>query len=125
MILDAEISVFQFGPGLCFYPEFGVPVQSLEKEPGQTLVWSLGLEFGGRVWPNPGSAGSEFGESNGPTLVLQVRSLEKGMGRTLVWQVRRKDRAEPWFGRLGVRRKEWAKPWFGRFGVRRKNLAEL
>ena len=64
-------SVFQFGPGLCFYPEFGVLVRSSEKGPGHTLVRSSGLEIGERIWPNPGSAG-----------------LEKGTGRTLVWQVR-------------------------------------
>ena len=38
--------------------------------------------------PNPGSAGSEFGERKGPNLVRQIRSSEKGMGRTLVRQVR-------------------------------------
>ena len=56
----------QFGPGLCFYPEFGVTVRSSEKGPGRTLVPSSGSEFGERIWPNPGSAGSEFGERNGP-----------------------------------------------------------
>ena len=45
---------------IVFYPEFGVPVRSSEKGPGQTLVRSLGSEFGERIWPNPGSAGSEF-----------------------------------------------------------------
>ena len=37
-------------------------VRSSEKEPGQTLIRSLCLEFGERNGPNPGSAGSEFGE---------------------------------------------------------------
>ena len=101
MILDAEISVFQFVPGLCFYPEFGVSVRSSVKEPGQRLVRSLGLEFGERVWPNPGSAGSElgkrkgpnpgsagleFGERNGPNPALA--GSEKRQGLTLVRQVR-------------------------------------
>ena len=78
----------QFGPGLCFYAEFGVTVRSSEKGPNRTLVRSLGSEKGERIWPNPGLAGSELGERNG---------------------------SEPWFGRFGVRRKEWAEPWFGRF----------
>ena len=50
----------QFGPGLCFYPEFGVTVRSLEKGPGSTLVRSSGSVFGERIWPNTGLAGSEF-----------------------------------------------------------------
>ena len=62
----------QFGPGLCFYPEFGVPVRSAEKGPGRTLARSSGLEFGERIRPNPDSAGSEFGERKGRTLVRQV-----------------------------------------------------
>ena len=56
----------QFGPGLCFYPEFGVPVRNSENRPGRTLVRSSSSEFGERILPNPGSAGSEFGERNGP-----------------------------------------------------------
>ena len=51
-----------------------------------TLVWSLGSEFGERIWPNTGLAGSEFGE---------------------------KKRAKLWFGRFGVRIKDLAEPWFG------------
>ena len=39
-------------------------------------------------------------------------------------QVRRKDRAEPLYGRFGVLRKDQAEPWFGRFGVRRKDRTE-
>ena len=45
----------QFVPGLCLYPEFGVPVRSSEKGPGRTLDRSSGLEQG-----------------PGPTLVRQV-----------------------------------------------------
>ena len=54
----------QFGPGLCFYPEFRVPVRSSEKGLGRTLVWSSGLEFRERHGWNPGSAGLEFGKRN-------------------------------------------------------------
>ena len=117
---------YRFGPGLCFYPKFGVPLLSSDNGPGRTLVRS-----------------SEKG--SGLTLVWQVRSLEKGTGQILVWQVRRKEWAEPWFGRFGeetglnpgsekgmgrtqvrrsnpdsewVRRKERAKPWIGKFGER-------
>ena len=51
---------------MCFYPEFGVPVQSSEKGPSQTLVRSSGSEFRERIWPNNGLAGSEFKERNWP-----------------------------------------------------------
>ena len=99
-----------------FYPEFGVPVRSLEKGRGQTLVQNL-----------------EKGP--GPTLVRQVRSSEKGPGLSLVWQVWRKEQAEPWYGVLRKDRaepwfdrfrvwKDQAEPWFGRFGVWRKYRAE-
>ena len=105
-----NIGFIQFGPGLCFYPEFRVPVRSSEKGPGRTLVRSSGSEKG-----------------SGLTLVRQVWTVRR-KERAETWfcrlGVRRKDRAEPWFGRFGVRRKEWTEPWFGRFGVRRKNLAE-
>ena len=57
---------------------------------------------------NPGSAGSEFGERMGITLVWQVRSSEKGQFLS--------PNSEPW----QVRSKNWAAPWFCRFGVRRK-----
>ena len=68
---------YRFGPGLCFYPEFGVlvrssakgpgrtlalQIRSSEKEHGRTLVRSLDSELGERTGPNPGSAGLEFGE---------------------------------------------------------------
>ena len=93
----------QFGPGLCFYLEFGVPIWSSEKGPGLTLV----RQVRSKERANPGSAGSGFGERTGPalvwssgsekgpgpTLVQQVRSSEKGPGPTLVQQVRRKDKA--------------------------------
>ena len=82
----------QFGPGLCFYPEFGVPVWRKE-----TLFWSSGSEKG-----------------PGPTLVLQVWSWEKGPGLTLICQVRGKESAKPWFSRYCVRRKKLAEPWLGR-----------
>ena len=36
-------------------------VRSWEKEPGRTLIRSLGSEFGERNGPNPGSACSQFG----------------------------------------------------------------
>ena len=48
------------------------------------------MEFGERNRPNPGSAGSEFRERTWPNL-----DSEFGFG------VRRKERAEPWFGRFG------------------------
>ena len=83
---------FQFGPGLCFYPVFRVPVWSSQKGQGHTLVQSLGSKYRERTWPitdgernepNPGSArfggqrktgpnqtesnpGSAFGEKNRP-----------------------------------------------------------
>ena len=43
-------------------------VESFAKEPGQTLVQSLGSEFGEGTGPNPGCAGSEFREMNGSNL---------------------------------------------------------
>ena len=57
-------------------------VQSWEKEPGQTLVWSLSLEFSEGTGPYPGLAGQ------------------------------RKERAKPYFGRFGIHRKNLAEPWF-------------
>ena len=36
--------IIAIGPGLCFYPDIGVPVRSSEKGPGGTLVRSLGSE---------------------------------------------------------------------------------
>ena len=67
-MMSAE--VFQFGQGLCFYPEFWFGVRSKDlAEP-----W-----FGVRV------RSSE--KESGLTLVRQVRSLEKGTGQTLVRQV--------------------------------------
>ena len=57
---EANSPSCQFGPGLCFYPEIGVPVRSWKKGPGRTLVRSSGSEKG-----------------SGLTLVPQVRSLEK------------------------------------------------
>ena len=61
-------SVCQFGPGLCFYPDFG------------ERTWqNPASEFRERIWPNPGSAGLEFGERNGSARTL-VRSLVKGKG---------------------------------------------
>ena len=101
----------QFGPGLCIYPELGVQVRNSEKGPGQTLVRVQKKDLA-----NTGSAVSEFGEKTRPN-----PGLEKGMGRNLVRQARRKERAKPWFGRLGVRRKDRAEPWFV---VQRKELAE-
>ena len=52
----------QFGPGLCFYPEFGVRVRSSEERTGRN-PGSAGSEFGERTGPNHCSAGSEFGET--------------------------------------------------------------
>ena len=46
----------------------GLAVLSSEKEPGQTLLQSLGMEFGEQTGPNPGLAGWEFGERNGSNL---------------------------------------------------------
>ena len=73
----------QDGPGLCFCPEFGVPVRSSELD---------------RVNP-----GSEFGVRNGSSLVRQVRSSEKVPCRTLVRQVQSSEKgpflssnSEPW-----------------------------
>ena len=115
VFVSVHCCLVQDGPGLCFCQEFGVSVRSSEKG------------------DNPGSAGSEFGEITGITLVRQVRSSEKGQflspnpGR---FGVRRKNQAQPWYqvqpwlGRFGVRRKDRAEPWFGRFGVRRKDRAE-
>ena len=125
----AEPVTFQFGLGLCFYPEFGVSVRSSEKGPGRTLVRSSGSEFGERIWPNPGLAGSEFGERNGtnpgsagsgfgvlrkdraePWFSVRVQSSEKGSGLTRVRQVRRKEKG---MGRTliwQVRRKSLAEP---------------
>ena len=106
-----------------------------------TLVWSLGSEFGERIWPNIGLAGSEFGEKKraklwfgrfgvqrkgkGQTLVWQVRSSDKAPGRTLVWSLGSElgERMWPNPG-LEFGEKERAKPWFGRFGVQIKDLAE-
>ena len=53
------------------------------------FAWKSEFQFGVRRKNeyNPGSAGSEFGEKTGITLVRQVRSSEKGLGRILVWQV--------------------------------------
>ena len=50
---------------------------------------TAGSEFRERTGPNPGSAGSEKGQF-----------LSPNPGR---FGVRRKDRAEPWFGRFGER----------------------
>ena len=65
-----ENLIRQFGPGLCFYLEFGVQVGCSEKGPGQTLVRNSVSEF-----------------ISGLTLVGQVQSSEKGTGRNLVCQV--------------------------------------
>ena len=86
-------------------PCFGVRVRSSEKGSGLTLVWqvwssekeraspgSAGSEFGERNGPNPGSSGSEKGM--GRTLVRQVWSLEKGMGGTLICQVRSSEKRQ-------------------------------
>ena len=59
-------------PGLEF--RFGVQKKDWPN-PG-----SAGSKFGERNRPNPGSAGSEFGEKKGLTLVWRVRSLEKRQG---------------------------------------------
>ena len=96
--LKKKILIFQFGQGLCFYPEFGVLVCSSEKGPSQTLVWSLDRileKRPARHWfgrftvcrkdrVNPGSADSDFRETQCGTLVFQVLSCEKIQGQTLV-----------------------------------------
>ena len=76
LILYTVLQVYKFGPGLCFYPEFGVPVWSSRKGLGRALVRNSGPEK--RTWPNTasqvrrkekanhGSAGSKFGERNRP-----------------------------------------------------------
>ena len=83
----------QFDPGLCFYPEFGVPVWSSEfgERTGSTPGSEFG--FGERTWPFTGSAGLEFGERTRSN--PGSSGLEKGTGRTLVGslEVRRKERA--------------------------------
>ena len=121
-----NVCLLQDGPGFCFCPEFAV---SVRRKNGY----------------NPGSAGSEFGVRTGrnqdlvrPGLVRQVRSTKKGPFLSPNSEPWRKNRAEPWFGRLGerpvpfsdlrtlaglefgerrVRRKNCAEPWFGRFIV--------
>ena len=66
-----------FGPRLCFYTEFGVPVRKKDRaEP-----W-----FGFRV------QSSEKGP--GPTLVRQVWSSEKGTVGMLVQQVRSSEKRQ-------------------------------
>ena len=74
---------------------------------------SSGSEFRERTGPNPGSE-FEFG-------VRRKDLAQPWFGRFGVW---RKERAKPWFGRFRVRRKEWAEPWFGMFGVQKKDRAE-
>ena len=49
--------------------------------------------------------GSEFRERNRPNAGLAGWSSEKAHGQTFGLRVRRKEQAEPWFGRFGVRRK--------------------
>ena len=78
----------QFGPGLCFILEFGVPLQISEKGPGQTLAPSSGSEFGEKTWANTGPAGSELEERTRPC------PGSAGLASS------EKDRAEPWFGRF-------------------------
>ena len=54
-----------------------------EKGSGRTLVQSSGSEKGERIWPNPGSAGSDKGIFAEPwfgRVRQKVRSLEKSNG---------------------------------------------
>ena len=74
------IKLLQFALGLCFYPEFGVLVQSSGKGPGRNLARNSCSEFGKRIWTNPGSAGSKFGERNVPNLGSAGLEFEKRQG---------------------------------------------
>ena len=118
-------------------PWFGFPVRSSEKGSGLTLVWQVrGSEKGtGRTWfgrfgvrkgPNPGLAVSVFGEKTGldpgsAGSEFGERSSQKPGLADSKFGERTWLKPDLEFG-FGVRRKERAEPWFGRFVVWRKNL---
>ena len=108
----------------------------LEKEPGPTLIRSLGFEFGERNGPNPGLAGSEkelfFYHIFFFSFFHSFLSVFFHIFFLPLFFFFLKKRERTWpnpgseFGsgerqRFEVQRKELAKPWFSRFGVQRKD----
>ena len=76
--------ITQFGPGLCFYPEFGVPVRRKDQAEPWFGVWR-------KEWAEPW-----FGRFR----VRRKDMAEPWLGR---FRVRRKEWAKPWFGRFRER----------------------